>query len=106
MVCVWIWFVMRGGRFQISATRAELNLDISLLVLLFILAAGLGGLYYMAEMFSYRKEYLAKKAAPDQISNQVSSAKQPKTEPAPRGQSPSEQPAIPRSTDQSQKGSP
>lgn len=61
MICVWIWFVMRGGMFQLSATRADLNLDLSGLVLLFVVAAAIGGLYFVAELFSYRKEYLARK---------------------------------------------
>jgi len=64
MVCVWIWFVMQGGKFQLSATRADLNLDLSGLVLLFVVAAAIGGLYFVAELFSYRKEYLARKITP------------------------------------------
>jgi hypothetical protein len=64
MICVWIWFMMRGGKFELSATRADLNLDLSGLVLLFVVAAAIGGLYFVAELFSYRKEYLARKITP------------------------------------------
>jgi hypothetical protein len=64
MVCVWLWFVMRGGEFQLSATRADLDLDLSGLVLLFVIAAAIGGLFFVAEFFSYRKEYLARRITP------------------------------------------
>ncbi len=70
VICIWIWFVMRGGKFEMSAAIVELNLDISLLILLFIFAAALGGLYFVAEMFSYRKEYLEKRSAPPQTPGQ------------------------------------
>jgi len=106
MVCVWIWFVMRGGKFQLSATGAELNMDISLLILLFVFAAALGGLYFVAEMFSYRKEYLAKRAAPEPTPSQQPAEEQPKIESTFAEQAPSDQPAIVGSMDQSQKGSP
>jgi hypothetical protein len=56
--------MMRGGKFELSATRADLNLDLSGLVLLFVVAAAIGGLYFVAELFSYRKEYLARKITP------------------------------------------
>lgn len=101
MVCIWIWFVMRGGKFQISATHAELNLDISLLVILLIFVAALGGLYYVAEMLSYRKEYLAKRAAQPQTIGPQPASEQPKVE-----GTPSEQPPSAGSVDQPEKGSP
>ena len=103
MVCIWIWFVMRGGRFQISATSAELNVDVSLLVLLFVFAAALGGLYYVAEVFSYRKDFLTKRAAPPVTSDQGSAAEQPKAAPTPAEQGTSEQPASALNTDDSKK---
>ncbi|MDD1765838.1 MAG: hypothetical protein LUO84_05235 [Methanomassiliicoccales archaeon] len=64
MICVWIWFVMQGGKFQLSATRADLNMDLLGLVLLLVVVAAIGGLYFVAELFSYRKEYLARKVTP------------------------------------------
>jgi hypothetical protein len=106
MVGIWIWFVMRGGQFQLSATRAELNMDISPLVLLFIFAAALGGLYYVAEMFSYRKEFLEKRTALAPAPGQQPVAEQPRTEGTPAVQVTPEQPTSPASVNQSQKGSP
>ncbi|MBM4237489.1 MAG: hypothetical protein FJ151_03280 [Euryarchaeota archaeon] len=63
-VCLWIFFVLRGGQFGIDAEAVALNLDIFPLVMLFILAAALAGVYFTAEYLSYRKEWLAKRSAP------------------------------------------
>ena len=61
-VAVWIWFVLHEGKFMISVEEASLGADVSAIVLLFIIAAIIGGLYYVAEYLSYRKEYLQKRS--------------------------------------------
>lgn len=59
---VWIWFVLHEGKFMISVEGASLGADVSAIVLLFVIAAIIGGLYYVAEYLSYRKEYLQKRS--------------------------------------------
>jgi len=58
VTCVWIWLVTLRGELNISIESVGLNLDFSLLVLLFIFAASLKAVYYLAETPSYRKEWL------------------------------------------------
>lgn len=106
MVCIWIWFVMRGGKFQMSATVAELNLDISLLILVFIFVAALGGMYYVAEIFSYRKEYLTKRGAPPQAPGQGPAAEQASSPQTSAEQGQTERPASPGETSETKKQPP
>lgn len=58
LVCLWIWFVTRGGNLVLQFDQFGIAVSFTGLVLLFILAAALKGLYYLAEMLSYRKEWL------------------------------------------------
>ncbi len=58
LVCLWIWFVTRGGNLVLEFDQFGLSISFTGLVLLFILAASLKGLYYLAELLSYRKEWL------------------------------------------------
>jgi hypothetical protein len=92
MICVWIWFVMQGGKFQLSASRADLNMDLSGLVLLFVIAAAIGGLYFVAELFSYRKEYLARKVTPVGSPTEQSVIEPPKKDEPQTEQIPSQDP--------------
>lgn len=59
LVCLWIWFVLQGGIFELNVEQVTMTVDYSLLVLLFILVAELGGVYYAGEYLSYRNEYLS-----------------------------------------------
>jgi hypothetical protein len=59
LVCLWIWLVLAGGYLSVQFDDVGLSLNYMGFVLLFILAAALGGLYYVVEMLSYRQEWLA-----------------------------------------------
>ncbi len=59
LVCVWIWLVTMGGNLTLEFEQFGLTLNFTGLVLLFILAAALKGVYYLVEMLSYRREWLA-----------------------------------------------
>ena len=59
LVCVWIWMVMMGGNIALQLEEVGFSISYLGFVLLFILAAVLGGIFYLAEMLSYRKEWLA-----------------------------------------------
>jgi hypothetical protein len=58
LACLWIWSVTRGGALALEFDQFGLSISFTGLVLLFILAAALKGVYYLAEMFSYRREWL------------------------------------------------
>jgi hypothetical protein len=58
LICLWIWFVTRGGALTLEFEQFGLSLSFTGLVLLFIFAAALKGVYYLAEMLSYRQEWL------------------------------------------------
>ncbi len=58
LICLWIWFVTRGGDLVLEFDQFGVSISFTGLVLLFILAAALKGVYYLAEMLSYRKEWL------------------------------------------------
>ncbi len=86
-VCLWIFFVLRGGRFDIEVETVAITMDLFPLVMLFVLAAALGGVYYTAEYLSYRKEWLAKRAAPSEVqpvSPQPTAQKEEPVEQAPQ----------------------
>jgi membrane protease YdiL (CAAX protease family) len=58
LVCVWIWVILMGGNLSLDLEEVGLSISFVGLVMLFVLAAALGGVYYVVEMFSYRKEWL------------------------------------------------
>lgn len=58
LVCIWIWMVTMGGNLVLEFEQFGFSLNFTGLVLLFILAAALKGVFYLAEMLSYRKEWL------------------------------------------------
>lgn len=62
LACVWIWMVLMGGNLSLEMEEVGFSLSYVGIVLLFILAAALGGLYYVVEMRSYRQAWLS----PDQ----------------------------------------
>lgn len=64
LVCVWIWVVMMAGNITMEFEEFGFSLSYVGLVLLFILGAVLGGIYYVVEMISYRNEWLASKETP------------------------------------------
>jgi len=57
-VCLWIWFVTNGGTLTLEFEQFGATLTFTGLLLLFILAAALKGVLYLAELLSYRKEWL------------------------------------------------
>ncbi|MDH7509213.1 MAG: hypothetical protein QHH00_07445 [Methanomassiliicoccales archaeon] len=59
LVCLWIWFIFKGGVFEITVDQVTLTADYSLLILLFILVVALHGVFYIGEYMSYRKEFLS-----------------------------------------------
>jgi hypothetical protein len=59
LVCLWIWLVTRGGNLALEFDQFGLGLVVTGFVLLFILAAALKAGLYLAEYFSYRKEWLS-----------------------------------------------
>jgi hypothetical protein len=68
LVCLWIWFITRGGNLVLEFDRFGLSVSFTGLVLLFILAAALKGVYYLAEMLSYRREWLrSQQASPTRV---------------------------------------
>lgn len=63
LICVWIWLILMGGNLSVQFEDVGMSINYVGLVLLFILAAALGGLFYVVEMFSYRQEWLASRQA-------------------------------------------
>jgi len=62
---LWLWLVTQGGLLTIDLGEAGATVDFSGFIYLLLAGAALKGLYYVAEMSSYRKEWLApKEAAP------------------------------------------
>lgn len=59
MVCVWIWVLTMGGSISLGIDEVSFSISYLGFVLLFILAAALRGAYFVAEMMSYRNEWLA-----------------------------------------------
>lgn len=55
-ICIWIWKVTRGGNIALSMSQINVSLAYTGFVYLFLLAAILRGVYYIAEMFSYRRD--------------------------------------------------
>lgn len=64
LICVWIWLLMMGGNLSIQFEEFGLTISFVGIVLLFILAATLGGIYYVVEMRSYRQEWLTSRESP------------------------------------------
>jgi hypothetical protein len=64
LVCVWIWMIMMGGNLTLEMEEVGFSISYVGLVLLFILAAALGGLFYVVEMLSYRREWLRSRETP------------------------------------------
>lgn len=64
LVIVWIWTIMMGGNLALEFEGFGFAISYLGLVLLFILAAALGGAYYLVEMISYRREWLATRELP------------------------------------------
>ncbi len=58
LVCLWIWFVTLGGSIAVDMGQFGLALSFTGLVYLLIFAAALRGVYFLAEMVSYRREWL------------------------------------------------
>jgi hypothetical protein len=58
LVCIWIWMVMMGGNLALEIEDVGFSISYVGFVLLFILAAALGGVFYLVEMLSYRTEWL------------------------------------------------
>ena len=71
LVCLWIWMITMGGNLILEFEQFGLNLNFTGLVLLFILAAALKGVFYLAEMLSYRKEWLGSKSVAPVVGSQI-----------------------------------
>ncbi len=59
-VILWIWFITHGGKLSLDVGPGGGTIDFSGLLYLFILVAALRAVFFVLEMFSYRKEYLAR----------------------------------------------
>ena len=59
-VIIWLWAITRGGELMLDFGQGGGIIDFSLLLYLFIFAAALRALFFVIEMFSYRKEYLSR----------------------------------------------
>lgn len=58
---LWIWMATMGGRLDLQFEEIGLMIDVSGFVYLLLLTAALKAAYFVAEMFSYRKEWLQKR---------------------------------------------
>ena len=56
---VWLWTFAKGGSILLEGGDMELGIDYTAIVLLLLGAVALRGAFYVAEMLSYRKEWLA-----------------------------------------------
>lgn len=56
---VWLWMFAKGGTIVLEGGDMGLGIDYTAIVLLLLLAVVLRGAFFVAEMFSYRKEWLA-----------------------------------------------
>ena len=56
---LWIWFATLQGRFQADLGSVQVNVDYQPYVLLLGFGVSLWALYYVVEMFSYRKDWMA-----------------------------------------------
>ena len=61
---LWIWFATFQGRFQADLGMIRVDLNYQQYVLVLMIGASLWGLYYMAELVSYRKDWIAQKFEP------------------------------------------
>lgn len=68
-ICIWLWFAFQGGRISVDVGEFGAGVDYSPLLLLFVFAAALKGVYYIAEMPSYRQEFLEKKGTFSSLNN-------------------------------------
>jgi hypothetical protein len=87
-ICLWLWLAAQGGKIDASIEFVGLALDFTVLLLLFIFAASLKSLFYIAEAPSYREEFLKKKElaeesqpGPSGPTNQVEHSLQPQNNP-------------------------
>ncbi len=71
LVCIWIWMVTMGGNLTLEFEQFGLTLNFTGLVLLFILAAALKGVFYLAEMLSYRQEWLGSQKVAPVVGSQI-----------------------------------
>ncbi|NYT12016.1 MAG: hypothetical protein GKC03_05620 [Methanomassiliicoccales archaeon] len=85
-ICLWLWLAAQGGKIDASIEFVGLALDFTVLLLLFIFAASLKSLFYIAEAPSYREEFLKKKElergaqpGPSGSTNQAGPSLQPQT---------------------------
>ncbi len=56
---LWIWYATLQGRFQADLGSIQVNVDYQPYILLLILGVSLWALYYLVEMISYRKDWIA-----------------------------------------------
>jgi hypothetical protein len=55
----WLWVLAKGGDIALAGGDITLGIDYTGIVLLLLVAVALRGLYFVAEMVSCRKEWLA-----------------------------------------------
>jgi hypothetical protein len=87
-ICLWLWLAAQGGKIDASIEFVGLALDFTGLLLLFMFAASLKSLFYVAEAPSYREDFLKKKElgqevqpGPNDPTNQVEPSPQPQNNP-------------------------
>ena len=61
---LWIWFATFQGKFQADLGMVHVDLDYQSYVLLLILGVSLWAIYYVVELFSYRKDWIDQKFEP------------------------------------------
>lgn len=74
-ICLWLWFAFQGGEISAGAGELAVGVNYSPLLLLFIFAAALKGVYYLAEVPSFRQEFLEKKGLPPSPTGTETSAR-------------------------------
>jgi hypothetical protein len=61
---LWIWFATLQGRFQADMGNVRIDINYQPYVLLIILGVSLWAIYYVVELVSYRKDWIAQDFEP------------------------------------------
>ena len=64
MLDLWIWYATLQGRFQADMGSVHLDINYQPYVLLLMLGVSLWGIYYVVELVSYRKDWIAQNFEP------------------------------------------
>jgi hypothetical protein len=64
MLDLWIWYATLQGRFRADIGMVQMDLDYQPYVILLIIGMSLWALYYVVELVSYRKDWMAQEFQP------------------------------------------